>query len=71
MKLCETCTKRNCKKRVVVIQENNLITIKCLDYEKDETKIQGYKKQLERTAKISKSIMGLYNVGIKKEELLC
>lgn len=61
MKLCETCTKRNCKKRVVVIQENNLITIKCLDYEKDETKIQGYKKQLERTAKISKSIMGLYN----------
>ena len=61
MKLCETCTKRNCKKRVVVIQENNLITIKCLDYEKDETKIQGYKKQLERTAKINKSIMGLYN----------
>lgn len=61
MKLCETCTKRNCKKRVVVIQENNLITIKCLDYEKDETKTQGYKKQLERTAKISKSIMGLYN----------
>lgn len=61
MKLCETCTKRNCKKRVVVIQENNLITIKCLDYEKDETKIQGYKKQLERTAKISKSIMGLYD----------
>lgn len=61
MKLCETCTKRNCKKRVVVIQENNLITIKCLDYEKDETKTQGYKKQLERTAKINKSIMGLYN----------
>lgn len=61
MKLCETCTKRNCKKRVVVIQEDNLITTKCLDYEKDEDKIKGYKKQLERTAKISKSIMGLYN----------
>lgn len=61
MKLCETCTKRNCKKRVVVIQENNLITIKCLDYEKDETKIRGYKKQLERTAKVNKSIMGLYD----------
>ena len=61
MKLCETCTKRNCKKEIVVIQENNLTTVKCLDYEKDETKIQGYKKQLERTAKISKSIMGLYN----------
>lgn len=61
MKLCETCTKRNCKKRVVVIQENNLITIKCLDYEKDVDKIQGYKKQLERTAKISKSVMGVYD----------
>ena len=61
MKLCETCTKRNCKKRVVVIQENNLITTKCLDYEKDESKIKGYKKQLERTARISKSVMGLYD----------
>ena len=61
MKLCETCTKRNCKNRVVVIQENNLITIKCLDYEKDENKIKGYKKPLERTAKFSKSVMGLYN----------
>ena len=61
MKLCETCTKRNCKKEIVVIQENNLTTIKCLDYEKDETKIQGYKKQIERTAKINKSVMGLYN----------
>ena len=61
MKLCETCTKQNCKKNIVVIQEDNLITTKCLDYEKDVDKIQGYKKQLERTAKINKSIMGLYN----------
>lgn len=61
MKLCETCTKRNCNKRIVLTTQDNLMTIKCLDYEKDETKIQGYKKQLERTAKISKSIMGLYN----------
>lgn len=61
MKLCETCTKRNCNKRIVVTTQDNLMKIKCLDYEKDETKIQGYKKQLERTAKISKSIMGLYN----------
>lgn len=61
MKLCETCTRRNCKKNIVVIKQDNLTTIQCLDYEKDENKIQGYKKQLERTAKISKSIMGLYN----------
>ena len=61
MKLCETCTKQNCKKNIVVIQEDNLTTTKCLDYEKDETKIRGYKKQLERTAKVNKSIMGLYD----------
>lgn len=61
MKLCETCTKTNCKKRIVIIQEDNLITTKCLDYAKDESKIKGYKKQLERTAKINKSVMGLYD----------
>ena len=61
MKLCETCTKRNCNKEIVVIQENNLLTIKCLDYEKDIDKVRGYKKPLEKTAKINKSIMGLYN----------
>lgn len=61
MKLCETCTKRNCKHSIVAIKQDGLIIIKCLDYEKDETKIRGYKKQLERTAKINKSVMGLYN----------
>ena len=61
MKLCETCTKRNCKKEIVVIQENNLTTIKCLDYEKDIDKVRGYKKPLEKTVKVNKSIMGLYN----------
>ena len=43
MKLCDTCTKTNCKKRIVIIQEDNLITTKCLDYEKDKNKIKGYK----------------------------
>nr|DAZ28019.1 MAG TPA: hypothetical protein [Caudoviricetes sp.] len=61
MKLCDTCTKTNCKKRIVIIQEDNLITTKCLDYEKDKNKIKGYKKQLERTAKVNKSVMGLYD----------
>lgn len=61
MKLCETCTKRNCNKRIVGTTQDNLITIKCLDYEKDIDKVTGYKKPLERTAKISKSVMGLYN----------
>lgn len=61
MKLCETCTKRNCNKRIVLTTQDNLMTIKCLDYEKDIDKIKGYKKPLERTAKFSKSVMGLYN----------
>ena len=61
MKLCETCTKQNCKKNIVVIKQDNLMTTKCLDYEKDIDKIKGYKKLLDRTAKISKSVMGLYN----------
>lgn len=61
MELCETCTEKNCRHSIVAINENNLTTIKCLDYEKDISKIQGYKKPLERTAKFSKSVMGLYN----------
>jgi hypothetical protein len=59
MKLCETCTKRNCNKRIVVTTQDNLMTIKCLDYEKDETKINGYKKQLERTARQCNTLMKL------------
>lgn len=61
MKLCKTCTKRNCNKRIVLTTQDNLMTIKCLDYEKDENKVRGYKKPLERTARFTKSVMGLYN----------
>lgn len=61
MKLCETCTKRNCNKRIVLTTQDNLMTIKCLDYEKDENKVRGYEKPLERTARFTKSVMGLYN----------
>lgn len=61
MELCDSCKKTLCDKKMEITRQGNLITIRCRDYEKDETKIQGYKKQLERTAKISKSIMGLYN----------
>lgn len=61
MKLCETCKKRNCNKRIVLTTQDNLMTIKCLDYEKDENKVRGYKKPLERTARFTKSVMGLYN----------
>lgn len=42
MKLCETCKKTNCNKSIVTIQEKDMITIKCIEYEKDEEKIKGY-----------------------------
>ncbi len=61
MELCETCTERNCRGRIVETKQDNLVIIKCLDYEKDKDKIQGYKKPLERTAKFQKTVMGLYS----------
>lgn len=61
MKLCETCKKEKCNKSIVITQQDNLTTIKCLDYEKDKDKIQGYKKPLERTAEYQRTVMGLYN----------
>lgn len=53
--------KEKCNKIIVITQQDNLTTIKCIEYEKDKDKIQGYKKPLECTAKFSKSVMGLYN----------
>ncbi len=64
MELCETCTKakcKKCKKRIRIIKKDNLTIIKCLDYEKDQDKVKGYKKPLERTVKYQRTVMGLYN----------
>lgn len=58
MILCETCTKRNCNKRIMKTIQDNLTTIKCLDYEKDVTKIKGYKKPIQKTAKLQSCVMG-------------
>lgn len=57
MELCETCTERNCRGRIVETKQENLTIIKCLDYEKDKEKIKGYKKPLERTAKLQSCVM--------------
>lgn len=61
MELCKTCTKRKCKKRIIEKQQGNIKITKCLDYEKDKEKIQGYVKPKERTAKFQKTVMGLYS----------
>lgn len=59
MELCDTCKNIKCEKKLIIIKENNLTIIKCLDYEKDDSKIQGYKKQLNRTAKQQDTLMKL------------
>ena len=58
MELCETCKKKKCNKNIIIIEQNNLKTIKCLDYEKDVAKLKGYKKPLKRTAKLEKTVQG-------------
>lgn len=44
MELCETCTERNCNARIIYKKEGNMTITKCLDYEKDKSKIEGYKE---------------------------
>lgn len=59
MELCKTCKKTLCEKKMEIIKQGNLVTIRCLDYQKDPSKIQGYKKQLNRTARQSDALMKL------------
>ena len=59
MELCDSCKKTLCDKNMEIIKEGNLVTIRCIDYEKDESKIQGYKKPLNRTARQENTLMKL------------
>ena len=57
MELCKTCKKTLCEKKMEIIKQGNLVTIRCLEYEKDSSKIHGYKKQLNRTARQCYALM--------------
>lgn len=59
MELCDTCKKTLCEKNMEIVKQGNLVTIRCLDYEKDTSKIQGYRKPLQRTAKQGHTLMNL------------
>lgn len=59
MELCDSCKKTLCEKNMEIIKEDDLVTIRCIDYEKDESKIQGYKKPLLRTARQCDTLMKL------------
>ena len=59
MELCDSCKKTLCEKNMEITRQGNLVTIRCKQYEKDASKIHGYKKQLNRTAKQNKALMDL------------
>lgn len=59
MELCKTCKKTLCQKKIEITKQGNLVTIRCIEYEKDPSKIQGYKKQLYRTARQGDTLMKL------------
>ena len=39
MELCKTCKKTLCEKNMEIIKQGNLVTIRCLDYEKDANRL--------------------------------
>ena len=59
MELCKTCKKTLCQKKMEITKQGNLVTIRCIEYEKDPSKIHGYKKQLNRTARQENTLMKL------------
>ena len=59
MELCDSCKKTLCEKNMEIVKQGNLVTIRCLNYEKDESKIRGYRKPLQRTAKQCDTVMKL------------
>lgn len=57
-KVCKYC-KADCTKAIVFEEKENETIMQCIDYKKDESKIEGYKKPLERTAKLERTVMGV------------
>lgn len=57
-KICPYC-KAKCTKGITLIKTNESIEARCVDYEKDTSKIEGYKRPLRKTAKLERTVMGL------------
>ena len=55
-KMCPFC-KGKCNKGITIVEDESTTYAKCVDYEKDKDKIQGYVKPLERTAKLNSCVM--------------
>ena len=56
-KICINCIQDNCNKQALVIEDNEIYSIKCLNYKKGNN-IKGYEDPKGRTAKQLKSLMG-------------
>lgn len=54
--ICKYC-KKQCSKAIVIKEDISTKSIQCVDYEKDKSKVQGYIRPLERTAKIQRCVM--------------
>ena len=54
--VCPYC-KGTCERGITPIQDPYSYGAKCVDYVKDESKIEGYKKPLTRTAKLQRCVM--------------
>lgn len=59
MELCDSCKKTLCEKHIEIVKQGNLVTIRCKEYEKDTSKICGYRKPLLRTARQHHTLMNL------------
>lgn len=55
-KMCPYC-KGKCNKGITIVENESTIYAKCVDYEKDKDKIQGYVKPLERVARVCSCVM--------------
>ena len=59
MELCDSCKRTLCDKNMEITKQGDIVTIRCLDYEKDTSKICGYRKPLLRTARQCNTSMKL------------
>lgn len=59
MELCDSCKRKKCNRKIIVTQQEDVKVITCLEYEKDKSKIKGYRKPLE--------VLAERNYIVKKE----
>ena len=54
--ICSTCKAKECNKGICIVQ-GKILKVQCLDYVRDETKINKLEKPIIPTAKHTKPVM--------------